>query len=243
MREDYAQSYEHLYNHHWWWRARERFILNVLKEKQPPEGWQNILDVGCGNGLFFDKLLQFGDVEGVELSARLVNNNAPHRSRIHVGDFSPTLGLTDKFGLILMLDVLEHMPDPVTALQFAASKLAANGIILITVPAFKALWTNHDVINQHLARYTKSSFRALAREADLHIETERYFFHWLFPVKMATHLLENTLRTEPRPARVPPAWMNKLAYWVSIAESKSCVNLPLPFGSSLLMLASKGSEP
>ena len=243
MREDYAQSYEHLYNHHWWWRARERFILDVLKAKQPPEGWRNILDVGCGNGLFFDKLLQFGDVEGVELSASLLNNSAPHRSRIHVGDFDPALGLTKKYGLILMLDVLEHMPDPVTALRFAATRLAANGKLLITVPAFKALWTDHDAINQHFARYTKSSFREIVRQADLHIETERYFFHWLFPIKMATHILENTLRTQPSLPRVPVAWINKLAYWFSLIESKICFNSPLPFGSSLLVFASKDAEP
>jgi 2-polyprenyl-3-methyl-5-hydroxy-6-metoxy-1,4-benzoquinol methylase len=239
LRDDYAQAYRDLYVHHWWWRARERFILDVLETEPPAAGGQKILDVGCGDGWFFDQLLRFGDVEGVELSESLVSKNGPHLSRIHVGTFDRSLNLSKRFSIILMLDVLEHMSDPVSALRFALELLQPGGKLLITVPAFNALWTNHDTINNHLTRYTKASFRDTACQAGLQIERARYFFHWLFPVKMVSRVVESMFRSEPRPPRVPPVWINNPLYLFSMLENKVCSSLPVPFGSSLLVLGAK----
>ena len=239
MREDYGKSYRELYQHHWWWRARERFILDILRARQPAQGWQRILDVGCGDGLFFDQLLQFGDVTGVESAESLISPHGPHRARIHVGAFDSALQLRNEFHLVLMLDVLEHLPDPVAALRYALQLLVPGGALLITVPAFNALWTNHDVINLHCTRYTRKTFRPLAREAGLRIEFERYFFHWLFPVKVATRMLERLSGRDPAPAQLPNPFINKLLYAFSRLEDRTWGRLPLPFGSSLMVLGTK----
>jgi len=239
LREDYGKSYKELYERHWWWRARERLILDVLRAHQPASRWQRILDVGCGDGLFFDQLLQFGEVTGVESAESLVSPDGPHRSRIHVGAFDSRLQLSDGFSLVLMLDVLEHLPDPGAALRYALQLLAPGGTVLVTLPAFNVLWTNHDVINQHCTRYTKRTFCKLAREAGLHIEIERYFFHWLFPVKIAARIVEHISRSRPTPARVPNLWINKLLYALSRFEEMTWGRLSLPFGSSLVVLGTK----
>jgi len=239
VRQDYAEGYRDLYNRHWWWRARERVVLDLLRARKPPGGWNKILDVGCGDGLLFDQLLRFGEVEGVEVSPTLVRDDGPHRGRIHIGDFNPNLGLSRDFSLILMLDVLEHLADPVSALKYALELLAPQGKVLITVPAFNWLWTNHDIINLHHSRYTKTSLRTLARHAGLQIELERYFFNWLFPVKIATGAIERMLNSRPRLPRVPSPWVNKALYWFSVLENSAFSVLPLPWGSSLLMFGSK----
>jgi SAM-dependent methyltransferase len=239
VRQDYADSYRDLYNHHWWWRARERVVLDLLEARKPPGGWAKILDVGCGDGLLFDQLLQFGEVEGVEVSPTLVRDDGPHRSRIHIGDFNQSLGLERDLSLILMLDVLEHLPDPVAALAYALELLAPDGRVLVTVPAFNRLWTNHDIINLHHTRYTKTSFRTLAGQAGLHIEIERYFFHWLFPVKLVAGAMERALDSHPRPPHVPPLWLNKALYWFSVLENNAASAFPLPWGSSLLAFGSR----
>src|SRR5438045_7619127 len=119
VRADYGNAYRELYERHWWWRAREKMLLDILRTNQPVGGWRRILDVGCGDGLFFDRLLEFGDVQGVEPSGCLVNDLGKHRSRIHVGTFDAGLRLEQPFSLILMLDVLEHMPEPVRAIRYA----------------------------------------------------------------------------------------------------------------------------
>ncbi len=242
MRADYAEHYRDLYERHWWWRARERFILDTLRATQPPEGWKRILDVGCGDGLFFDQLAQFGEVEGVEPAKALVSRTEAHRSRIHIGPFDENFQPAKLFSLILFLDVLEHLPDPAGALRHALGMLAPGGAVLVTVPAFKLLWTNHDVINHHLRRYTMSSFRQLAQQAGIDIRMEKYFFHWTFPAKLATRVAERALHTEPKPPAIPPRWINGLFCGLTRIEQKTWGRLPLPFGSSLMVMGGNSAH-
>ena len=242
MRADYAEHYRDLYEQHWWWRARERFILDTLRAAQPPEGWRRILDVGCGDGLFFDQLAQFGEVEGVEPAEALVSRTGGHFSRIHIGPFDENFQPAEPFSLILFLDVLEHLPDPAGALRHALGMLAPGGSVLVTVPAFKLLWTNHDVINHHLRRYTKSTFRQLAQQAGLDIRVEKYFFHWTFPAKLATRVAERVLHTEPKPPAIPLRWINGLLCGLTRIEQKTCGRLSLPFGSSLMVMGGNGAR-
>jgi len=239
MRADYGERYRELYERHWWWRAREAAILDVLRAQRPPQGWKRILDVGCGDGLFFEKLMQFGDVEGIEPAEELVSRAGVHRSRIHVGPFDGSFRASTQFSLILMLDVLEHMADPAGALQHALALLEPQGRLVVTVPAFQLLWTNHDVLNHHFTRYTKSSFSRLAQQAGLKILTVRYFFQWLFPVKLATRFVERLLRLQPKPPKIPASWINWLLCRLSRVEYKALSSLPVPFGSSLLVVGKK----
>lgn len=239
MRDDYLTSYHDLYQRHWWWRAREELILRTVRAQQPPGGWRTILDVGCGDGLFFDQLTPLGDVEGVEPSAAALGEHSPHRSRIHVCPFDQNFQPGKVFQLILMLDVLEHLADPVPALRHSLALLAPTGMLLVTVPAFRALWTNHDLVNEHVTRYTRRAFRKLARQTGLSIQEEHYFFQWLFPVKLATRFLERAMHLPPRPASVPPAWINTPLYLLSRLEQGTWGALPWPFGSSLMVLGRK----
>jgi SAM-dependent methyltransferase len=241
VRADYGECYRDLYEKHWWWRARERLILETLRRKQPPGGWKKILDVGCGDGLFFEPLSKFGEVEGIEPAEALISKTGVHRFRIHLGPFDESFQPGKQYSLILMLDVLEHLPDPVGALRHALALLASGGALLVTVPAFKMLWTNHDVINEHFTRFTKKTFRVLARQAGLRIQTERYFFQWVFPLKLATRVGERLMGLPPKPPAVPPRWVNGLLYGLSRLEQKTWGALPLPFGSSLMVLGGKPS--
>jgi 2-polyprenyl-3-methyl-5-hydroxy-6-metoxy-1,4-benzoquinol methylase len=197
------------------------------------------LDIGCGDGLFFDRLAEFGDVEGVEPSADLVNPGNPHRDRIYVCPFDANFRPNKQYSLILMLDVLEHMEDPVGALRHALDLLSPEGRVIITVPAFMALWTNHDVLNHHLTRYTKQSFREVARRSGLGIQEARYFYHWTFPAKLATRVMEEVFHPAPDAPKIPPNWANQALFWLSRLEQKALSALPIPFGSSLMMVGRK----
>ena len=239
MEAEYVEAYRDLFERHWWWRARERLLLDELHRLQPVGGWGSILDVGCGDGLFFDKLLELGDVEGVEVDGNLVDPEGLYRGRIHVGPFDETFVPGRQFGLILMLDVLEHLRDPATALRHAANLLEPRGKILITVPAFNLLWTNHDDLNHHFVRFTRRSFHRVAEEAGLQIEICRYFFYWTFPAKLAIRVTEKFFRLEPRPAQVPREIVNSPLLLFSRAEERILGKLPMPFGSSLLVVIQK----
>lgn len=239
MESAYGQAYETLYREHWWWRAREEMLVELLRERQPTGGWGSILDVGCGNGLFFDRLSEFGEVEGVEFSADLVDPQAPHAARIRIGPFDASFQPGKLYSLILMLDVLEHLDAPTDALWHALRLLDPKGLIVITAPAFLALWTGHDEINQHRTRFTRSSFRGVAAAAGMKILAERYFFHWMFPAKLAARAAGKLLGAKPEIPHVPWRWLNRTLYVISRAEQRLFRAAPLPFGSSLLVLGTR----
>ena len=238
----YGERYRQLFEDHWWWRARTEFILDELRRLQPTQGWQNILDIGCGDGLFFERLSEFGTAEGVEPCAQLINPNNPFFHRIHICPFDENFQPGKQYSLILMLDVLEHLDNPVAALRHVVELLIPEGTFIATVPAFMALWTNHDVLNHHFTRYTKSAFRKVAQQAGLHLREERYLYQWTCPAKLGLRALERLLRLRPTPATVPVFLINEALYRVSRLEQKTLGRLPVPFGSSLIVVGSKGER-
>jgi SAM-dependent methyltransferase len=94
------------------------------------------LDVGCGDGRFLGALAERGwEVEGLETDPRAA---ALARRRIggtvHEAPLE-TLALPEgAFGLVSLLHVLEHVPDPRAALAAARRALARGGRLLIAVP-------------------------------------------------------------------------------------------------------------
>ena len=236
MDRNYAAHYRELFEKHWWWRARSELIIENLRRICPPQGWKHILDIGCGDGLLFPQLRHFGEVEGIEADAELVEAGNPDRAHIYTGAFDSSFRPGRKYSLILMLDVLEHMPDPATALQRVHDLLEPDGMFLITVPAFMLLWTNHDALNHHFTRYTAPELRKLAEKAGLCISEQRYFYHWTFPVKIGVRLYERAFDVKPRPAQVPAKWINSYLFFLSRVEQKLFGKVPLPLGSSLMAI-------
>jgi 2-polyprenyl-3-methyl-5-hydroxy-6-metoxy-1,4-benzoquinol methylase len=242
MDADYGARYRELFQRHWWWRARERVILEALQTHRPASGWRTVLDVGCGDGLFFDELARLPGVqlvEGVEPASDLVSPDGPHRARIHVAPFDATFDPGRRYSLIVMLDVLEHLPDPAAALRHALGLLEPDGVFLATVPAFTALWTRHDDLNHHYTRYDKASFARLAAKAGLRIDEARYFFHWTAAGKIATRIKEALIPGAPASPTVPPAPVNGALYALSRMEARLLGRLPVPFGSSLLAVGGR----
>jgi SAM-dependent methyltransferase len=232
--ERYARSYRELYERHWWWRAREELILDVLRGLRSGNRFGRILDVGCGDGLFFGKLSDFGDVEGVEMDPAGLQARGPWADRIRVQPFDERFRPSGSFGLILMLDVLEHFPDARPALRRALELLDANGRIVITVPAFRALWTRHDDLNHHYTRFRRSELAAVTEAAGGVLESSRYFFQWTVPLKLGQHWLEKVLPGAPSVPGVPPRAINSALLALSRAERRLFRNVAPPFGSSLL---------
>jgi 2-polyprenyl-3-methyl-5-hydroxy-6-metoxy-1,4-benzoquinol methylase len=239
MDEAYRVAYARLHREHWWWRSREDLIVETLR-RLDVGGRGNVLDVGCGAGVLFPRLAELGEVEGVEVDAATARSDPTHAPRIHVGRFDPSFEPGKRYALILLLDVLEHMEDPLSALQHAVRLLDDRGAIVATVPAFDWLWTSHDELNHHLRRYSRSSFERLARAAGMRISSSRYFFRWLVAAKLAVRAVELLRPTAPRPPRVPPGPVNRALYRLSRGEEALLGRLPLPLGTSLLVVGRRG---
>lgn len=242
MESDYAAVYADLYRTHWWWRSREALVIREIRGRVPSGGWRHALDVGCGDGLFLPALSRFAStVEGLEVDGSLVSEKAAARHVIHIGALDGDFAPSRTFDFISMLDVLEHMERPLPALRRAREIMSPGGVLLVTVPAFQALWTRHDDINQHCTRYTRAGLTALVGKAGFETVKSRYFFHWLTLPKWILGRLERRFGTRVDQARLPNAALNALLYTVTRAEQA----VSGPFGgfpgSSLLLVAAPRS--
>lgn len=239
MEFSYAQKYRTLYEKHWWWHAREKYILDLISKLQlPPEA--SILDIGCSDGLFFQALSKFGIPHGIEPDASLLSNNK-WRNQIWHAPFDETFQTSQKFDLILMLDVLEHIENDQAALQKASQLLKSHGKIITTVPALKALWTFHDTLNHHLRRYKRSELMALFQSANLTCSFCRYYFIWTAIPKFAIHLKEK-ISGMPKAniqTTIPIQPINAFLTRLSYIEHRIFQTLPVPFGSSLIAIGSR----
>jgi SAM-dependent methyltransferase len=242
MDPEYVARYATLYRDHWWWRAREALVLDVIERILAGRQGGRILDVGCGDGLFFDELQRFGQVEGIEPDEGAVSADGPWGDRIARGRLDESFAPEHRYSLILFLDVLEHVSDPVAVLRRALELLEPDGSIVVTVPAHNALWTSHDVLNHHYRRYTKASFGALAESAGARPAESAYFFHWLAPVKLGVRLKESLVGAQAESPGIPPRWVNSLLRGVSTVEQRTLTRLPIPFGTSLLFVLRSGGD-
>lgn len=242
MEPQYGRQYRELYLRHWWWRAREEALVSVLRRHVGKSGRLRILDVGCGDGLFFQRLAEFGEVEGLEPDQQLIDPSGTHASKIYAAPFDHNFRPGKRYDLLLMLDVLEHLDDAPQALACAYSLLESRGALLLTVPAFQAIWTNHDVLNQHRTRYRRKTLFPMLRNAGFSILESKYWFQWTFPVKLAVRLFEKIRHSQPSLPQIPPKWINRFLYGVSRFEQATLGASGIPFGSTLMVYCVRDPE-
>lgn len=237
MEADYSAAYARLYREHWWWRVRETILVEKLRELLKGMPTARILDVGCGEGVFFDALEEFGCPEGLESDRAAVERSGRWRSRIVVGELDVTFVPGHPFDLILMLDVLEHVQHPEPVLRRAVDLLTPAGRVLATVPAFDCLWTSHDDINHHVKRYTSKEIRALMNRAGLRVDETHYLFQSLVVPKLLVRAKEALAPARGGIPRIPsPAINRALQAWF---RSEHAVAGWLPFGSSVMAVAQR----
>jgi hypothetical protein len=75
----------------------------------------------------------------------------------------------------------------------------------------------------------------------MRVDELRYFYHWLFPLKVAVRVKEACLPSKPQPPDVPAPRVNQFLYGISRIEQRVCGPHGLPFGSSLLAVGGRQS--
>jgi 2-polyprenyl-3-methyl-5-hydroxy-6-metoxy-1,4-benzoquinol methylase len=208
---------------HWYYRSKAAALRRMVSALGP----QRLLDVGAGSGFFSRYLL----TEGGAQSALCVDVGY-ERNRDETLDGKPVhyrreCGPTD-CDLVLMMDVLEHVDNDVGLVRHYAAKVLSGAHFLVTVPAFRFLWSGHDVFLEHKRRYTLPEIEATLRDADLTVVKGAYFFGFIFPLAAAVRLatrgethprsslskqgtLANTLLTAACSAELPFFPINRLA--------------------------------
>jgi len=94
------------------------------------------LDVGCSVGLLVEELLRIGfAAEGVELETHAVELATSRGLRVRQGVVDETYE-TDKYALVTMSHVLEHIQEPLMALEEIRRILAPGGVLVLSQPRY-----------------------------------------------------------------------------------------------------------
>jgi SAM-dependent methyltransferase len=227
---------------HWWFVGRRKIIEAVLDKFFKKSSSNNILEIGCGTGGNLALLSTYGKLTAVELFDEAIEiatkkNICP----IHKGSIPGNLELEDKFDLICMLDVLEHIEDDSAAANYLASQLNPNGMLLMTVPAYMFLWSAHDEIHHHKRRYTRSGLEAIIINSGLKMKYSSYFNTFLFPIIFLARLAGKLLnKAEASDVSMPSPIVNLALQSIFQLEKFMLKMTALPFGVSILVIAEKG---
>ncbi|HWF73731.1 MAG TPA: class I SAM-dependent methyltransferase [Solirubrobacteraceae bacterium] len=200
--------------HHWWYRGR-RLIIRAELDRLPLLAGARVLDAGCGSGRTLEDLRVYGEVSGIELS-ELAAEHARKRNLgdVHIGRVESLPWGDDSFDLVTCLDVLEHTPDDRVALQELRRVTKRGGWLLVTVPAYPALWSTHDVVNHHYRRYTRRTLRRAAVDAAWRVDRITSFNSLLLPAAAAVRVSQRyrvageNHNDHVSELRVGPHWLN-----------------------------------
>ena len=197
--------------HHWWYRGRRAILRVELDRLELPAG-ARVLDAGCGSGRTLVELERYGAVSGVELSpdaAAVARERCP--GEVVIGRLEQLPWEDRTFDLITCLDVIEHTPDDRVTLRELRRVAKPGARLVVTVPAYNALWSEHDEANHHYRRYGRRSLRAAAGEAGWNVERLTSFNSLLLAPAAAVRVAQRRRRSNgdytPN-LRLGPSWLN-----------------------------------
>jgi SAM-dependent methyltransferase len=163
-----------------------RILLRPLKYRVMPVPFPRglpVLDIGCGNGQRLLELQHFGHTQlygveptgGAARQAQRATEATIYPTTLEEAPLQPA-----HFGLVIMNQVLEHVPSPRTTLRNVRSLLRADGTLYLTVPNFGSLearvfgehWAGLR-IPEHLHHFTPRALRRLIEESGFRIVTWR----------------------------------------------------------------------
>jgi len=160
----------------WWYKAKSDLLFDIIDNIDSKKRF-TILEIGPGKGNNLETLSKFGTIDILETEVDFINYLKNEKS-IHINDyFQKFEQIQKKYELIVLLDVLEHIENPIKFLNNIYSILSDDGIVVIGVPAFQSLWSDHDVKMKHYKRY---DWNTLKVETNNHFEIKRkYGFNYL----------------------------------------------------------------
>lgn len=228
---------------HWWFRARRDLFLRQVeraaRELAAPGRALRILDYGCGTGFNLPFLARYGEAWGADVGipAAAEFRRLPDGGWIDLGgDLTPHRG---RFDLLTALDVLEHLEDDVAGLAAMRALLRPGGQLVLTVPAYRWLWSGEDEISEHRRRYTRDALSRSCHAAGLTPRFVSYFNLAILPGAAAAIWLERWLSPGAPPRsnlRETGPRLNEWLYRVTSREARwvGDERLRLPAGASLV---------
>ncbi len=203
-----------------------------------------LLDLGCGTGGNFPVLSKFGEVVSCDLeeTALLLAKQKFPQGKWMKADAQRLPFASRSFHLLTAFDLLEHLQAEEKALQEWRRVLKKGGLLFLTVPAHPWLWSEHDESLGHHRRYTLASLATLLKRANFRVIFGSYWLFLLFPLIVFQRLMLK-LKKRGRSAYPSfPPFLNSLLAGLLSLEGRLVPFLPLPWGSTVVVVAIKAGQ-
>lgn len=243
----YHRHFE-LEDSHWWFQGRAAVVLEMIDRFCPVEEDEQFLDVGCGTGLILQALSQRREAVGVDMSPLAVDY-AKQRglSQVFCAELAELQTVASRawaFRVAVLLDVIEHVQDDLGLLRQVYQTLKPGGQVLITVPAYPWMWSQHDVLNHHYRRYTARQLRDVVSASGFEMQKLSFYNTWLFLPALLQKAVSGQRPVQDAAETIPTVapWLNALFKGIFASEQYLLPHVNFPFGVSLLAIAQKPGE-
>jgi len=130
-----------------------------------------VLDIGCGSGASLLEAQFLGaQAFGIEADPNVMGIAKKLDLKVYCGSIKTHPYLNKKFDLVILNQVIEHIPDPSEMLRLINPYLAEKAKIILVFPNKKSLWSRltkekwiHWHIPYHLHHFDRDSFALLAK--------------------------------------------------------------------------------
>jgi 2-polyprenyl-3-methyl-5-hydroxy-6-metoxy-1,4-benzoquinol methylase len=194
-------------------------LLNLLY-KYRQQG--RLLDIGAGSGILIEQAKKLGyEPEGVEPSRWLQRHATERGLIVHLGTF-PHKDIKYRVDIVTIVDVIEHVTNPIELLQSVREIMEDNGIGLIVTPDLDSIaarimgnkWWHYRVA--HIGYFNKKTLeKALNRSGLEVVKWGRPI--WYFSV---SYLLQRAIKYLPGLKRMPTiSYFNKTTIPINLRDS------------------------
>jgi SAM-dependent methyltransferase len=236
---------------HWFYRGKRAVVRHWVGRYLPLRPDDLWVDAGCGTGTLLVEQGQVCRVLGLDGYDESIALARPRVEAVGGQVHKTPLDRVDLpdgcASVVTLLDVLEHLNDDRAALAEMVRLTRPGGLVVVTVPALRALWSDWDVVLHHRRRYTRGDLLRLVRMPELEVLRCTYFNSLLLPPIFLVRAWRK-LRPVPPGAdraedRIPGPWLNALLYKTLVAPACWTWFRP-PAGVSLLaVLRRRGRLP
>jgi SAM-dependent methyltransferase len=230
---------------HFWFRGFRKFVAPVIAELASGRSGLRLVDCGCGTGHNLQLLRPHGVSVGFDLHAAGLTRARAKGFSVLRGDVTRIPLRSGAFDVATSFDVLQCVEGDVDALREMARLVRPGGAVVLTLAALESLRGDHAEVWQEMRRYTPATARRLVHAAGLTPERVSFMFASLFPLIASVRLVQRVTRRLGRRVRadtdiaVPFGPVNGLLTALVTAEAAVGSHVPMPIGSSLLVVARK----
>lgn len=226
---------------HWWFRARNRLLLWLLRTRIG--NIHSFLEVGCGTGFVLE------GIRGAYPTATLSGSEYFEEGLMHARMRIPSATLrrldavtmddADAFDVIGSFDVIEHIEQDEVVLANLVRALRRGGTLVLTVPQHRWLWSATDDYARHVRRYSRRELLEKTRRAGLETIYVSSFVTLLLPLMWLSRKRAQ-LASDPMAEFRIPRWLNAtLAAVMHVEFALMRAGLRFPAGGSLVYLGRK----